>query len=448
MQDLDVNQQLAIADVIDLNKRLVAVTGPAGSGKTTIIKTACDKLSDAAVSFALAAPTGKAARRITEATGYKATTLHRLLEYTHPGQPDPETGEVSQTSEPKRDRNTPLSQQVIIVDEYAMINTVLHRNLVSALGPNSVLRCFGDLAQLPPIEDADLKTVDETPFERVLKMKHTHKLETVYRQAEGSDLLTAANQIRLGRAPRMGLNFRFKMTDNPVDVLMDHVVQSGIDYKSIKNQIITPQKKSWVGTHALNTTLQALLNPTMDMGLELPRHRWDIRFDTRKRPIPTFISVGDKVVCTENSYELRNYEERFAQWDDKEDKPVLGTYIPTPDNKQMLNGETGVVVAISPIGALEIDFGDRVVEVPHEYSEFHKDHFITIDPRKRLDLAYALTTHKTQGSEYENVCYVMNKSTWYMANRKNFYTGITRARKNAFVITDQKAWARSLGNAG
>lgn len=445
---LDPRQLAAVDDCCNLKHRVVAVTGPAGSGKTTVIKEICARLEAAGVRFAVAAPTGKAARRVKEATGYEALTIHRLLEYTKPGEIDPDTGEAFIESMPRRGRDNPLPHEVVIVDEYTMVSTALHRNLVDALKPGACIRAFGDLAQLPPIEDKSLapEFQKQTPFMRLLERK-THEFDFVYRQGEGSHLLAAANKIRRGVTPSRSDEFMFTFTDKPIDKLIECVLDGKHDFKLITNQIITPMRKSWIGTLALNSTLQALLNPESELGIELPRHEWDEKeIKNLKRPVR--FAVGDKVVCTENTYELRDFEERYG-YINPNGIPDPTSYIHTPDNKQMLNGEVGILTVIRPDESLEIDFGDRIVEVPANFTERMRDgRMIRIDPRKRIDLAYALTTHKTQGSEFKNVIYVMNKSAFYMASRKNFYTAITRARETAHVITDQKTWSRSMGNVG
>lgn len=127
-------QREAMALCCDLDKRLVSVTGPAGTGKTTIMRQVYDTLTEHGYSVALAAPTGKAAKRIRELTGIPAMTLHRLLEYTSPGEIDPETGKPSFISFPRRNQERPLDYDVVIVDEYSMVNRDLHRNLMDAIG--------------------------------------------------------------------------------------------------------------------------------------------------------------------------------------------------------------------------------------------------------------------------------------------------------------------------
>jgi exodeoxyribonuclease V alpha subunit len=194
---LDAEQQAAVAACVDTSKRLVSVTGEAGTGKTTIIKQACDHMAALDVSFAIAAPTGKAARRIREATGYPATTIHKLLEFNRPDM-DEETGEATSVSGPNRTRSNPLDQYVVIVDEYAMVSTALHRDLVAAIPSAGCLRTFGDVRQLPPIENNQL--ADPTsPFSKCLAMPNTFTLNNIYRQAEGNGIIEAARRITRGQ---------------------------------------------------------------------------------------------------------------------------------------------------------------------------------------------------------------------------------------------------------
>jgi exodeoxyribonuclease V alpha subunit len=436
MADLHPTQQAAVDDCCDMTKRLVAVTGQAGTGKTTIIKEVAARLSaDHKHLVAIAAPTGKAARRIREATGFDAVTIHKLLEYNKP-EIDQNTGKALHESGPSRHRSNQLEHHVIIVDEYAMVSWTLHRNIVDAMRAGAVLRVFGDVSQLPPIDNAYPVGEDNTPFEACLKKPNSHTLTEVFRQADDSDVLIAAGAIKLGRFPSPGKQYTQKLTDMPVDRLIEHVNESGINYASLENQIITPGRKSWVGTIALNGLLQRVYNDEPSNSLLLPRHKWD------KQDV--IVGIGDKVVCTENTYDMRDYTERYEEFDEK-GEGLLHTFIPPLETKTMLNGEVGIVYAIRPDGTLEIDFSDRIAEVPPKYFEVWQGKAFERDPRKSIELAYALTTHKTQGSEFQNVCYIMNKSQWYNLNRNNFYTGVTRARDRSHVISDQKSLYRSLG---
>lgn len=442
---LDANQLNAIALCTDASKRLVAVTGPAGAGKTYIIRQVYETLLAKGITAALAAPTGKAARRIKEATGIEAVTIHKLLEYNRPGERDEKTGKPLDHTRPKRTRENPLNQSVILVDEYAMVNYELHNNLIAALPSGGKLCAFGDISQLPPIEPYEYKNNDDTrtPFQKLLERPDVVTLDKVYRQGEGSTILQAADQVRRGHTPRVNVDlgdFYVKFTDKPNDDLKAYVkkmFEEGVDFRQINNQIITPMKKSWVGTRSLNSMLRNVLNPRPAQVLQLPRHTWDKDELT--------IGLGDKVVCTANCYDLRGFFERYEEWQD-DMKPVSNSFIPTPETKMMLNGETGIVTQIYPDGAIDVDFGDRIVEVPEKYEEYNqdKDSVFDVRPLREIDLAYALTTHKCQGSEFQQVVYVMNKSMYKMLNRQNFYTAMTRARKRAMIFTDQRGFRAAV----
>ena len=436
----DDTQLEAVALCVDINKRLVAISGPAGSGKTTLIQQAYEELIKAGKRVALAAPTGKAARRIKEATGINASTLHKLLEYSRPGERDEKTGEAVEVSEPKRNRANPLEIDIVFVDEYAMVNHELHNNLLAALPKGGCVRAFGDLAQLPPIEPYQVTKntgqPEPTPFNKIITKYDGVQLDKVYRQGEGSGILIEANKIRQRKMPTMNQDlgdFQVTLTDKPVQQLTEFVINSldnGVNFGHIEHQIIVPSKKTWVGTAKLNSTLRQLLNPTPDALLQLPREKW-IKDDC-------IIGLHDKVVCTSNTYDMRNYFERYEQFDDAMN-PIYHTFIPCPENMQMLNGETGIVIAIHPDDSIEVDFGYRVVHIPYTYEEYwaQKKTIINAQPLKGIDLAYALTTHKCQGSEFQSICYVLNKSTQFTQSNQNLYTAVTRARKRVDVISDQ-----------
>lgn len=437
--ELDAKQLGAIDLCLDERKRIVAVTGPAGTGKTTIIQELARRLSDAECSFAVCAPTGKAARRITEATGVKAVTIHRLLEYPRPGERDPKTGKVLDPTDPKRDRNSPLFYDVVIADEYMMVPHDLDRNLIDALGRGRLL-VFGDVNQLPPIDKYKIKTETEAPFERHIK-RASVRLDHIYRQTEGSGILINADRIRVGAMPTRQDDFQFFVTEKPVEILMkvlESLRSQNVNLQDIQHQIIVPTRKTWIGTNVINQQLKILLNGDAEFDLELPRNAWDAENKV-------YVSIGDKVVCTENTYDMRSYDERYEEFD-HDGIGMEFAFIECPPTKMMLNGETGMITEIRPDGTLEIDMGDRIVEVPWVYGEYSwkSSEMYDVDPRKRLELAYALTTHKCQGSEYRYVIYVINKSCAFMLNRRNYYTAVTRAREHVIVITDQKAMRYAL----
>lgn len=436
-------EQLAGAQVcLDRSKRLVAVTGPAGTGKTTLIKHLSEELEKQGRRYAVAAPTGKAAKRIREATGLQAVTVHKLLEYGRPGERDKDTGLPIDITVPKRGKFNPFSQTDIIVDEYSMVTHELNRNIIDALPAGGRLIMFGDIAQLPPVEEYQIKNANGSPFkEHLARPGCVVQLTNVFRQVEGSGILAAANQIRKGLMPRQADDFRMKFTDDPVKVLREYIYDAqdnGVDFGSITNQILTPLKTRWIGTGPLNVMLRDILNPEGGSPTQLIRYSWD-----EKNPVT--VSIGDKVVCTENTYDMRDYTERFTEWNN-DGTPQLHSFIPTPETKYMLNGETGKVIEIYPDGGMEVDFGDRCVEIPISYVEWWAKKGIMIDtyPQRSIDLAYALTVHKAQGSEYDNVVYVTNQSIFYMLSRENVYTAVTRARKNVQMICDMKSLTLSL----
>lgn len=408
---LDATQQNAVKLCCDKARRIVSVTGAAGTGKTTIMRMVAKHLTDAGYNVAACAPTGKAARRVKEATGIEAKTIHALLEYPHPGERNPKTGEALRQGFPQRDRHHPLEADVVLADEYAMVNHEVHGNLIDALKPGAVLRCFGDVNQLPPIEQIEALK-DQSPFQKLLKQFPSVVLDTIHRQGEGSGIVAAGLDILRGRGPKRADDFKIIITEDPVNKLIDAVMEAkdaGHNFRSIECQILSPTKKSWVGTVKLNATLQQLLNEDMIKAVKVPRHSWAEDKDTR-------IAVGDKVIWTQNNYEL-----------------------------DIMNGEFGIVTEITDLEEIVIDFGERVKSIPPMLAVTKKDGTLTyIDPRKDLDLAYVTTVHKAQGSEFKRVIYVLNKSSIFMQNSSNYYTAITRARNHVTLICDQKSFFGSL----
>lgn len=406
----------------DTSQRVVAVTGAAGSGKTTILETVYKKLVDHGYTVALVSPTGKAAKRIYEVTGIEAMTIHRLLEYTHPGDPDPKTGKPVSFSFPRRTRANPVEFDVVLADEYAMVNQEVHRSLFDALPVGGVVRVFGDNNQLQPIEE-DLREKDKpSAFTVLLDKFPSVVLETVHRQGKDSGILLNLQQILKGRMPTRNDQWDMRFTDMPVDLLRDHVFDAldrGIDFTSIDNQILTPQNKSWVGTAKLNTMLQGMFHDRMEPATFVPRHKW-IKGEGDELGGIIRMFVGDKVIVTRNMYDLH-----------------------------VFNGESGKIIEITNDGEIVIDFGDREQAIPPilmVQNRFGK--IVEVDPRKDIDLGYAVTVHKAQGSEYKHVIYMLNKSTMYMQNRRNFYTACSRGREHVLIITDQRSISTSLYKPG
>lgn len=411
--ELDETQRLAVELCCNMKKRIVGVTGQAGTGKTTIMRLVHEMLTKNGYNVVLCAPTGKAAKRIQEATGIPAMTIHRLLEYPRPGERNPKTGQALMSGVPKRDRFNPLDQDVVLADEYAMVSTEVHRNLVDALPRGGVIRVFGDINQLPPIEQNKQLKAKPSPFATMLDKFDSVTLTAIHRQEEGSGIVANGALILKGQLPKRLDDFSLKFTDYPVMALREFTLAAlndGIDYSSTAHQIISPTNKGWIGTAELNNMLQRLFHKNdLSKSLELPRHEWDKYKKYR-------VDVGDKVIWTQNNYEL-----------------------------EVFNGETGIVKEVTEYGEVVIDFGDRVLSIPPLLEALNRwNKTVQYDPRRDIDLAYCVTTHKAQGSEYQHVTYVLNRSTQFLQCRPNLYTAVTRARKRVHVITDQYSLTTSV----
>ena len=408
---LDDTQQSAFDACCDTDRRIVPITGQAGTGKTTMLKRVHEFFRSKGITVVLCAPTGKAAKRITEATGIEARTIHRLLEYPFPGELDKATGKALISTDPKRDRRTPLDFFVVLADEYAMVNTEVHRNLLDALPSGGLIRMFGDANQLAPIESSKKLQGEPSPFMDMLTRFDGIRLTTIHRQAEGSDIILNGDRIIKGIMPRRTEEFDMKITERPVRAIEDLVMEgleNGVDFSQTNNQIISPIKKGWVGTVALNGMIQGLLQSASKPSLNVARHPW-FESDYLR------LCIDDKVIFTVNNY-------------------TLGVF----------NGETGIVRSFDAAGTVLVDFGDKLVPVPNVLAVETIRGTSYINPQKDLELAYCITTHKAQGSEYNSVVYVINRSRQWNLNRKNFYTGISRARKQVTVIADQVALQVSL----
>jgi len=411
-----INQLEAIKRGSNPKTRILPITGEAGSGKTSILQAIYESLISQGFRVACCAPTGKAARRITEATSIPAVTLHKLLEYPSPGERDPKTGKPYRQGDPKKDRFNPLEYDFILADEYKMVNQALHRNLIDALPRGGGVRMFGDSNQLPPIETNKVLQKKPAVFDVALKQFDGIVLSEVFRQATGNTIVENAHLILKGRMPaRKSANFNIEFSTQPVKFLSNLVLtemfkhdesngKEGILYNTLDNQIISPSNITWVGTHKLNAIMQNIYIDKIDGWMSLDRNSWD---KTKVR-----INIGDKVIFTVNNYDL-----------------------------ELFNGESGIVIELDyEYGSVIVDFGDRIVTIPpSQLIQGRNDDMIEIDPRKAIQLAYVVTTHKAQGSEFDNVIYVMNKSQQNQLYRANYYTGVTRARYNVITITDQIA---------
>jgi exodeoxyribonuclease V alpha subunit len=426
----DAKQQEAIDACCDVSRRIVAVTGKAGTGKTLIMREVHKRLTDAGYLVQASAPTGKAAKRIREVTGLEAMTNHRMLGYGMPIEhetEDEKTGDkktVLISTGPRFKRSNPLPYDTILCDEYAMVNQEIHRNIIDALKAGARVCMFGDVNQLKPIEEDRRLDQQSSAFMVALEKFGGITLDTIHRHDAGSGIAQNGALILAGRPPRPSDDFLVRQTDKPVLAVqewIEHQLADGHNYSDTEHQIITCMNKSWIGTQKLNLIVQAMFWDRARPFIELPRYR-----ETGVETPPIRVQVGSKVVYTANTYDF-NDGVSFA-----------------------FNGETGTVININHAdGSVEVDFGDRTVIIPPLIITVYPDgRAVEQDPRRNIQHAYVLTTHKCQGSEYKHVSYVLNKSTMWAQSRRNFYTAVTRAREHCTVFTDMISLAKSTKFAG
>lgn len=358
-------------------QKVLVVTGGPGVGKTTIVRGILEIFRTRHLRCELAAPTGRAAKRLGEATGQPARTLHRLLEFDMSG--------------PKRLADHPLDLDLLIVDETSMVDVVLMYQLLRALPPHACLVLVGDVDQLPSVGPgmvlADIIAAGTVPVVR---------LTEIFRQARESGIVRAAHQVHEGELPESGPpeqlgDFYFIDVENPTTIL-DRIVslvrdripaRFGLD--AVQDvQVLTPMNRSELGVRNLNTHLQAILNPPT-AGPRVERFGWSFR-------------VGDKVLQTANDYQ-----------------------------KEVFNGDIGRIRAIDPeTQELTVDFEGRLV--PYDFDELDE-----------LALAYAMTVHKSQGSEYPAVVIPLHTQHFLMLQRNLLYTGLTRGRQLVVLVGSRKA---------
>jgi exodeoxyribonuclease V alpha subunit len=304
---------------------------------------------------------------------------------------------------------------VVLCDEYAMVSVEVHRNLLDALPNGGVIRMFGDANQLQPIESNKRIQAEPSSFLKMLNKFDGIRLTTIHRQADDSNIISNGQRIIKGTMPRRTEDFAIKITNEPVQTVLDFVqdnLANEIDYGNTHNQLIAPTKVGWVGTEAMNSAIQQLLQPTAKPYVIVERHKW-VKIEEQR------VYEGDKVIFTVNNYPL-----------------------------DIFNGETGLIEGFKADGTIVVNFGDKTVDIPVSLEMEGKHGTYFMNPQKDLDLAYVITTHKSQGSEYDRVCYIMNKSRSFLLNRKNMYTAISRARTHVTIITDARSIDLSLYKKG
>lgn len=379
-------QNDAVTLCTDMAKRIVGVTGRAGCGKTTILKYAYENLKDDDITpIALAAPTGRAAKRIQEATGIPAMTIHRMMKYAMPL--DDEDAGL-----PAHNKDNPLPYRAIFIDEASMVDNDLYRNVIDAMPNGSVIRFFGDANQLPPVKG-------DSPFLKILDKWPSIELTHNFRSSDG--IVSCATSILEGRTPRANDKFNI-LSIGAGDMLA--AAEEFIDdsYRGLNSQIIIPTKKGKYGTSGVNHYLQQKLNPK---GERLRVNYPDP--DDEAGTITMEWRVGDKVIQTKNDYQLK-----------------------------LFNGQIGHVTGIdTDDGTIVCQFEEREYVYPcilETFDEARGRSLFRYDPRKNLELAYAVTTHKAQGSEFETILLMLNRS--WVLNRANFYTAVTRAKSKVHCL--------------
>ena len=381
-----------------ISNGIVIITGGPGTGKTTTINTIIEYYASEGLDILLAAPTGRAAKRMTEATGYEARTIHRLLEVSgQVGDDDTKSGAVRF----ERNRDNPLEADAIIIDEMSMVDIHLFYALLKALVPGVHLILVGDSSQLPSVGPgqvlADLISSGRFP---------TIYLQKIFRQAEESDIVMNAHRIHNGQKPVLDNKSKdfFFLERNDANVIYKHMIQlirdklpGYVGAQPYDIQVLTPMKKGPLGAIQLNLILQEYLNPPDKSKKEHVYGELTLR-------------EGDKVMQIKNNYQ--------AQWE------VVGKHnIPVDSGLGVFNGDMGIVREINEYSQDVVVEFDEHRRVRYPFSELDE-----------LELSYAITIHKSQGSEYPAVIMPLLGGPRMLLNRNLLYTAVTRAKNTVCIL--------------
>lgn len=379
------------------------LTGGPGTGKTTTINGIIQFFGAKNLKISLAAPTGRAAKRMSETTGYEAKTIHRLLEVN--GVVDDKDG--SSHGEFLRNEENPLEADVVIVDEMSMVDISLFNSLLKAIPLNCRLIMVGDIDQLPSVGPGNVLH-DIIASERF----STVKLEKIFRQAMESDIVKNAHKVNNGEKIKLdnkSSDFFFIEESDAMHItariwrLLSQKLPKYVDAKTSDIQVITPMKKGNLGTYKLNEDLQRALNPKA-----INKKEYEL-------PNGKILREHDKVMQNKNDYKL--------------DWIIKGMYdIPIETGKGVFNGDIGEVI--------EIDKLNKKVEVLYDENRYVKYDFTDLD---EIELAYAITIHKSQGSEYPAIVIPILDVPRLLSNRNLLYTAITRAKKCVVIVGSEKA---------
>lgn len=399
---LDEHQSQAVKDAV--RNGLLVVTGGPGTGKTTTINSIIAYFELAGLDMMLAAPTGRAAKRMSEMTGYEARTIHRMLELNG----GPEAG-----SSFERNESNPLETDVIIIDEMSMVDINLMYALLKAVIPGTRLILVGDANQLPSVGPGTvLQDIIESGCCKVVE------LTKIFRQASKSSIILNAHKINRGEPvvlDNKNMDFFFLKrydADLIINVLLQLVLQKlpkFVDAQTYDIQVLTPMRKGLLGVERLNQILQLYLNPPSERKREKPHGQ-------------TIFREGDKVMQIKNNYQL--------VWE------IVNKYhLPIESGTGVFNGDTGVIDTINMAGEVLTVVFDEGRRVDYTFKQLDE-----------LELAYAITVHKSQGSEYPAVVIPLLSGPRMLMNRNLLYTAVTRARKCVTIVGDEKIFQEMIQN--
>lgn len=388
---------------------LLILTGGPGTGKTTTINAIIRFFEGEGVELRLAAPTGRAAKRMTEATGYEAQTIHRLLELN--GMPEEER--EGQAIHFERNAENPLETDVIIIDEMSMVDIQLMHSLLLAVTAGTRLILVGDENQLPSVGPGNvLRDIIRSGEFSVVELKK------IFRQASESDIVVNAHKINRGEQITISNKSRdfFFLKRQDADIIIRVVIAliqeklpKYVEARPFDIQVLTPMRKGLLGVERLNQILQRYLNPPEPSKKE-------------KEYGQGLFREGDKVMQVRNNYQL--------EWE------IRGRYgIPVDKGVGVFNGDTGILKTINEFAeTAEVEFEDgRCAEYSFKQLE-------------ELELAYAVTIHKSQGSEYPAVVIPLLSGPRMLLNRNLLYTAVTRARRCVTIVGSEETFREMINN--
>ena len=401
--DLDEHQVEAVKEAV--RNGLLVITGGPGTGKTTTINTIIRYFELEGMDIFLAAPTGRAAKRMSETTGFEARTIHRMLELN---------GGMEGNAGFEKNEQNPLETDVIIIDEMSMVDISLMYALLKAIAAGTRLILVGDVNQLPSVGPGQVlhDLIESDCFPVVI-------LQKIFRQAQESDIVLNAHRINAGERISFDNKSRdfFLLERTEPGVIYKHMIQlireklpRYVDADPFDIQVLTPMRKGSLGVEILNGILQKYLNP------ESPQKK---EYQTGER----LFREGDKVMQIKNNYQIA--------WE------VRSRYrIPIDKGMGVFNGDMGIVRDISePAQTMTVEYDEhRLVEYP----------FSQLD---EIELAYAITIHKAQGSEYPAVILPLLTGPRLLLNRNLLYTGVTRARKCVTILGSSRLVQEMIDNA-